>query len=130
VTAAVLGNELLFDDMRKKLRDEGDGRYSADRVYESEDIGVVFVMLHLLEDRSSVVISNFSSHGGLPDKELPPIDRLPERLRHLRANGIFDIEANGSEARVSYGPEVRRIAAKWGISIEKPVEKEAVGAGT
>jgi hypothetical protein len=123
ITACVLADsELLFDGLKKKLHDTGNGEFTADRLFEHEDIAVAYTLLHLLEERSEIVILNFSSFGSFPGGELPHIDKLPERLRHLRANGIFDLKIEGSTARVRYGPEIRRIAEQWGLSLAVTAE--------
>jgi hypothetical protein len=94
-----------------------------------EDIAVAFILLHLLEERSEVMIRNYASWGSWPDSSLPLISRLPERIQHLRRAGVFDVKVEGSEARVSYGPETRRICARWRIELAEPrIEKKEEAA--
>jgi hypothetical protein len=47
-----------------------------------------------------------------PDPALPHVQRLVQRLAHLRANGIFDMTVTAGTAEVKYGPTVREIAAR------------------
>jgi hypothetical protein len=138
--AAVLSDSLLYDGLQRKLRENvlipGDfGRAypgsAVDVLFEPEDIAVAFVLLHLLEERSEIVIRNYSSYGSWPDSTLPRTSRLPERIQHLRRAGMFDVAVEGSEARVSYGPEIQRICARLGIELAEPrTEKEEAAAAS
>lgn len=126
ITAAVLADELFYDGLKRKLRENvvtpGEPGTSnvVDVLFESEDVAVALILLKLLEERSEVVISDVGSVGRWPDPTLPQISRLRERLGHVRRGGFFEVKVEGGEARVSYGPEIRRIAARWAIKVDEP----------
>lgn len=88
---------------------------SAEPILDSEDIGVLAVVLGLLVERSPIEIR--MDHGGTwPGwSALAPVPRLLERLTHLSRNGWLSIAAEGNTRLVSHGPTSRRVAAEAGI---------------
>ena len=138
VRAAVLADsEYLFDGLTRRLRKAAVPTHfggvqpsmSNEPVFELEDVGVAFVILHLLHERGEVVISDWGAGGRWPaGSELLPTPRLAQRLAHLARNGLIEIRADESGGRrIGYGERARQIAARWGITIKEPSKPEEEG---
>ena len=92
------------------LRDGGEQR----AILEPKDAGLLVIVMHLLQRRSSILIRDWGSGGRWPeDSQLPATPRLASRLAHLAANGLVSLARDESAGvRVGYGPRTREIAKK------------------
>ena len=112
VAAAVLANsDLLFDGLLLRQRNNVvvPGELGTTQtmtttdpyVFDLEDVGVAFVVLHLLQERGTVKITDAGTGGHWPaNSGLPHVQGLVRRLAHLRSNGVFDMVVNGGVAEV------------------------------
>ena len=85
----------------------------AARVYDLDDISVLFVALNLIVANGGNPIT-VPEHGIVGDG-LPPIPR--GSLGQPRRNGWLTVAEAGSGLRVGLGERTRSIAAKWNIDL-------------
>ena len=92
---------------------------AVERVYEPEDISVLYVILKLLEERGEVKVIEPAQGARFGIPELPAIPKLMASASHLRANGLLAYKLESGEARVTCGARVREIAKHWGITLRE-----------
>jgi hypothetical protein len=119
LVAAVMGEEDLFDGLRRKLRPDAVvvdeyGREVpgavADRICDLDNVAALFVVVSWIAENGGHEIV-VKEHGVLPDG----LPRLPKgALAQLRCNAWIETAQVGSGTRVALGPRTREIAAKVG----------------
>jgi len=122
--AAVLADDSLFEALEVKLREDGRGGYTSTHDITPLEIGVLVTTLGLLRERGSVEIGDFGASAKWPRRDPPlvTVDGLRGALLELRRMGYLAFKVEAGTARVTYGPAVREIAAKWGLELSQVAE--------
>jgi hypothetical protein len=131
ILAAVFGDPELYDLLRPRPRENvagwdefgrptpaRKGEFATARILEPDDIGVLFVLLGLIvESGGEIAIADVGATARLPDRGLPHVCNLGERLSHLRGNGYLDLRVESGTAFVSCGPRVRKLCKSWELTL-------------
>jgi hypothetical protein len=127
VAAAVLSSAELYDGLRRRLREaetvnEFGTRItstSSDPVIDFEDISTLATILFLLSEGDPVVIGKKHAGGSWPQgSDLPPVQGLIGRIRHLAANQWLSLKQSDETGwLVSHGEKSLSIARASGVAV-------------
>ena len=127
ITAAVLGDPGIYDWLRTKLREvaagpDEVGRWQPERTVTGEvltpdHVASLFTLVHALHENGGAVV--VTEHGALQGAHLERgLPFLPQgSLGQLIRTGLIAMSQTAEGRQVTYGPETRRIAEHWGITV-------------